>query len=157
MSPTDESAPDESEAPRREHHEETDVDPAQIVRWMLGIAAGVLVCVVVLAGGYAAASGIGFAEVFVPDAEQVEAPRPPEPQLESDPYALRRESETAARKRLGNYAWVDREEGIARIPIERAMQLVAQRSERESGGEGGGDRRRDAGGVRDAGRGGETQ
>jgi hypothetical protein len=28
---------------------------------------------------------------------------------------------------LGSYGWVDRDKGVARIPIDRAMQLVAQR------------------------------
>ncbi len=31
-------------------------------------------------------------------------------------------------QKLSRYAWVDRERGIVRIPIERAMQLMAQRS-----------------------------
>src|SRR4051812_5513420 len=33
--------------------------------------------------------------------------------------------ENAQRERLDRYEWVDRDRGIARIPIERAMDLVA--------------------------------
>ncbi|HVS50830.1 MAG TPA: hypothetical protein VHD62_00645 [Opitutaceae bacterium] len=36
-----------------------------------------------------------------------------------------REVEVTARERLENYEWVDRAQGVARIPIERAMDLVA--------------------------------
>jgi len=35
------------------------------------------------------------------------------------------DAQRAAREELGRYGWVDRERGIARIPIERAMDLVA--------------------------------
>ena len=64
---------------------------------------------------------------------------PPEPHLQSAPVDdLRklRESESAA---LGSYGWVDRENGIVRIPIERAMDLLMDRglptrkSEQEGG------------------------
>jgi len=33
-------------------------------------------------------------------------------------------------ERLGSYAWIDKEKGIVRLPIERAMELVV----REKGG-----------------------
>jgi hypothetical protein len=32
------------------------------------------------------------------------------------------------RRLLTHYAWIDREAGVARIPIQRAMQLLAQRA-----------------------------
>ena len=40
-----------------------------------------------------------------------------------------RQLEAAQRERLGRYAWVDRERGIVTIPIERAMDLVAEEAE----------------------------
>jgi hypothetical protein len=36
------------------------------------------------------------------------------------------EQRREARQRLDTYGWVDREAGVARIPIERAMELVAR-------------------------------
>jgi hypothetical protein len=51
----------------------------------------------------------------------------PEPRLESterteiDPFRMREE------KTLNSYGWVDEKAGLVRIPIERAMQLVAER------------------------------
>lgn len=52
---------------------------------------------------------------------------PPEPRLEVDPegnlLALRRKEEAL----LNGYGWVDRSKGIVRIPIGRAMDLLAKR------------------------------
>lgn len=58
---------------------------------------------------------------------QLPAPAsPPAPRLQPDPArdlaALRRREQ----ERLAGYGWVDRERGVAHIPIERAMQLLAQ-------------------------------
>jgi hypothetical protein len=53
--------------------------------------------------------------------------QPPPPRLEADPaesLAAYRERETAI---LDSYGWVDKAEGIARIPIEQAMRLLAER------------------------------
>ena len=49
---------------------------------------------------------------------------PPWPRLEIDAKADRATVETAAARKLEGYAWVDRAAGTARIPIERAMQLL---------------------------------
>jgi hypothetical protein len=55
---------------------------------------------------------------------------PPEPRLQVDPRrdmeAVRREESEALR----GFGWVDRDAGIARIPIERAMELLAGRGSR---------------------------
>ena len=52
---------------------------------------------------------------------------PREPRLEPDPLAPRlaaREHEDAV---LTSWGWVDRNAGVARIPIDRAMELLARR------------------------------
>ncbi|HJQ84172.1 MAG TPA: hypothetical protein VKA21_08855, partial [Candidatus Binatia bacterium] len=55
---------------------------------------------------------------------------PPEPRLEVAPaaelQALRREEEA----RLHGYGWVDRDAGIVRIPIERAIELTVAEASR---------------------------
>lgn len=48
------------------------------------------------------------------------------PQLQSAPQEDRTRYFADKEKRLGEYGWVDRERGIARIPIEQAMKLVAE-------------------------------
>ncbi|HSV03275.1 MAG TPA: hypothetical protein VLI41_08715 [Phenylobacterium sp.] len=50
---------------------------------------------------------------------------PAGPRLESDPLKDRLALEATARTRIESYGWADRRNGIARIPIERAMALQA--------------------------------
>jgi hypothetical protein len=49
------------------------------------------------------------------------------PRLETRPALDRLDAELQARARLEGYGWVDRQAGIARIPIERAMAIQARR------------------------------
>jgi hypothetical protein len=53
---------------------------------------------------------------------------PPSPRLQANPAA-----DLAAERRreegmLEGYAWVDRKQGIARIPVQRAMEILARGS-----------------------------
>lgn len=54
-------------------------------------------------------------------------PVPPAPRLQSDPAADWSAFRAAQMKRLNEAGWVDREHGIAHIPIEDAMRLLAAR------------------------------
>ncbi|MDO9708769.1 hypothetical protein [Paracraurococcus lichenis] len=49
------------------------------------------------------------------------------PRLQSDPAGELRDYQAAQAARLSAYAWVDRERGQVRIPIGRAMEMVAAR------------------------------
>ncbi|MCL4849125.1 MAG: hypothetical protein KJ066_21440 [Acidobacteria bacterium] len=51
---------------------------------------------------------------------------PPAPRLQTLPYQDLAAFQAAERATLERYAWVDRSRGIAQIPIERAMDLVAE-------------------------------
>ena len=52
---------------------------------------------------------------------------PPEPRLEPDPLALRRELRAQEDALLNSYGWVDRTAGSVHIPIDRAMEIVLER------------------------------
>jgi hypothetical protein len=52
---------------------------------------------------------------------------PPEPRLLPEPIEQLRALRTEESAALQTYGWVDRSRRIVRIPIERAMDLVAQR------------------------------
>lgn len=52
---------------------------------------------------------------------------PPEPRLDARPAQTLLEIERHEDEILGHYAWVDRDAGVARIPIEQAMELLAAR------------------------------
>jgi hypothetical protein len=50
----------------------------------------------------------------------------PTPRLQHDPTAELGAYLAASRQRLASYGWVDRDKGIAHIPIEEAMRRVAE-------------------------------
>ena len=52
---------------------------------------------------------------------------PPEPRLEETPASDLQEMRAAEEQVLHNYAWLDQENGIVRLPIDRAMELIVQR------------------------------
>ncbi len=52
---------------------------------------------------------------------------PSQPRLEPLPLAPRQALRASEDARLSTYGWVDRSGGIARIPIDRAMQLILER------------------------------
>lgn len=51
---------------------------------------------------------------------------PTGPRLQAFPEQDLRELQARDRDALDRYAWVDREAGIARVPIERAMQILVE-------------------------------
>jgi hypothetical protein len=52
---------------------------------------------------------------------------PPEPRLEETPMTDLQEMRAAEDKILHSYGWSDQANGIVRLPIDRAMELIAQR------------------------------
>jgi hypothetical protein len=53
--------------------------------------------------------------------------QPPEPRLQSHPLEDLRTLRAAEDASLHGYAWVDEQAGIMRIPIERAIEMLAAR------------------------------
>jgi len=56
-----------------------------------------------------------------------QGPLPPEPRLQMSPQSDMKAMRDQERELLNGYAWVDRPGGRVRIPIERAMEIVATR------------------------------
>jgi hypothetical protein len=52
---------------------------------------------------------------------------PPEPRLEETPALDLQEMRAAEEQVLTHYAWLDQANGIVRLPIDRAIDLIAQR------------------------------
>jgi hypothetical protein len=52
---------------------------------------------------------------------------PPEPRLEPYPLAPHARLRAEEEKILTTYGWVDKDRGIARVPIDRAMELLVRR------------------------------
>ena len=51
---------------------------------------------------------------------------PPEPRLQESPTIDLERFREKENERLSTYGWLDRQAGVVRVPIERAMELVAK-------------------------------
>ncbi len=51
---------------------------------------------------------------------------PPIPNLQVNPASDLEQLRVEENKRLNTYGWVDKEQGIVRIPVEKAMEVVAK-------------------------------
>jgi hypothetical protein len=110
-------------------HETSDANILAIFGFGLALlvaAAIVHVLVWLLFGYFAAREAEGPAPRFPLAVKQLNR-LPPEPRLQPNPRddlieLLIRESQV-----LSTYGWVDKEEGVVRLPIERAMSLTVER------------------------------
>jgi hypothetical protein len=109
-------------------HEESDVN----VRAILGFGAALLIAGVVihvalaLLFGYFSRQAETPSRVFPLSAEQ-EVQLPPEPRFQQNPQQDMRAFRASEEAILESYGWINKETGIARIPIEEAMKLTVER------------------------------
>jgi len=110
-------------------HEASDVSIRSIVRF--GIALAIAMALVSVAMW-------GLFRFFEAEQEKSREPMPPMvaanlrrtpsgPRLEPDPLAPRRAVQAREDAVLTSYGWVDPKAGVARIPIDRAMELLVER------------------------------
>lgn len=108
-------------------HETRDASVRAIVWFAGGLVIGVLVISFALVGVYR------VFERWHPSPESsshiVLHPQPvaPPPRLQTNPIVDLAQYQSAQRAKLNSYGWVDRAGGTIHIPIERAMDLIAQR------------------------------
>ena len=113
-------------SPNGPGYETRDANPVSVVKF--GITLGVVLILI----------AIGMKWMFVyfaqtqtlgPAASPFENARtlPPQPRLQVAPQAEIHSYWEQQHDILESYAWVDRHNGVVRIPIQRAMELVVQR------------------------------
>src|SRR5688500_12180481 len=110
-------------------HEESDVNVGAIFRYGIGLAAVALVVHVFLwwlLGGYERQNNGAQTQAF-PMASGQQNQLPPAPRLQQNPQQDLRDLHVKQRGVLEEYSWVDKQAGVARIPIEDAMKIVVQR------------------------------
>jgi hypothetical protein len=116
------------------NYEPEDVNPNSIFKFLVWLVLAVLVSMSVVLLVYRALVAREPTSATPPS--PLRAGRrilPPEPRLqgapghETNPQNELRQSQAEAEAVLSSSAWVDEKAGIARIPIEEAMRLVAQR------------------------------
>ncbi len=108
-------------------HEVADVDTWAVGKFAIALVLLCGVALLILSGLFKYFQSRPVAEENRPGAVAVGNRLPPSPRLETneprDLHALR-SSEDAV---LNSYGWVDQQNGIARIPIGRAIDLLAQK------------------------------
>jgi len=113
-------------------YEHTDMNPSIVA----GAAVGLLIVLglVVLVVTLFEQTMVGIPLTISRPADLVDglhaapAPTPPAPALEAEPGQTLDPYRASEAQKLSSYGWVDRSAGVIRIPIDRAMDLTAQRS-----------------------------
>lgn len=111
------------------HHETSDVN----LRGILGFAAGLTVAavfihfIVWLLFTYFDVRETRQPPPVYPLAAQQENRLPPEPRLQTQPREDLRELRAHEEEILSSYGWVDKNAGVVRIPIDRAMKMLVER------------------------------
>ena len=106
-------------------YEPTDVSIRGVMWVAVIFAAAVALSAVVLAGLLGLFTALREPAVVSPLERTTLLP--PEPRLEARPLDTLEQVRAREQELLQGYAWVDREAGVARIPIERAMAILAER------------------------------
>lgn len=109
--------------------EERDVNVWAVGKFGIGLALLCLVCLALLLGLFKFFEAQnGGAKPRVTTGIGVDASKlPPEPRLEVTPILDLQAMRAAEDKVLGSYAWIDKSQGLVRIPIDRAIDLLSQR------------------------------
>jgi hypothetical protein len=121
--------PTERESNPTVAHEETDADARAITRF--GIALVLVLVLSQLALWWLFNSFTRRESKLSPPVSalvRAQAPtEPPEPRLQANPQADMRTMREREETVLNQYGWVDPNRGVVRIPIDRALDLVAER------------------------------
>ncbi len=111
-------------------HEHTDIDPAVGFKFALWLAVAMVLSFGIVYGTFrffdSQENAANSASRRFPLAAGVTR-QAPTPSLQTQPFRdvyLLRDEEA---KKLGSYGWVDKDGGIARLPIDRAMEIMMQR------------------------------
>ncbi len=109
--------------------EKQDADPWTVAKFGIGLAAitivvaAILVWFLVLAKRREEASDPRRPALYFSNEKR----QPPGVRLQTTPFADLRTLREREREELTTYGWVDEQAGVVRIPIDRAMDLYAQR------------------------------
>jgi hypothetical protein len=112
------------------NHELSDADPGPILKFLAFLVVGTVLTGLLVVPFY---NYLERREAVEKTARHpmsligVERPLPPPPRLQTYPFQDIKELRQHDKPVVGTYEWVDRNAGTVRIPIERAMDLLAER------------------------------
>jgi len=109
-------------------HEVRDVDVRAVTRFGLGIGAGVVVAFFLMWFLFDRYAARETRRDTRPEPMAASNPQkePPEPRLQPSPTVDLKTFRAGEDAILNSYGWVDPGKGIVRIPVERALELVAK-------------------------------
>ena len=115
--------------PEPAHHETSDVNLRAILAFGAGlIVAGVCINFIVwLLFTYFSVRESRQVPAVYPLASRQENRLPPEPRLQTQPREDLRELRVREDEILTSYGWLDKNAGVVRIPIDRAMKMTVER------------------------------
>ncbi len=113
-------------------HEHSDVDLRAITYWGVGLAVVVLLTLTFLLWLFGRFNEREIRQGNASRAVPKSAPATESPRLQISPRADMNAMRAAEDKILTSYAWIDKQHGVVRIPIERAMEIVAERAKQKS-------------------------
>ena len=104
-------------------HEESDANAVAVGKFGIGLLFTIILCLVLLFGlfHYFQSQETGVVKNVDPTKAF------PLPRLQEKPIADLKEIRDAEDALLASYAWVDQQKGVVRIPIDRAIDLLAKR------------------------------
>jgi hypothetical protein len=120
-------------------YEHQDLSPRSVYGFLIGLAVGVIVVAVLLSGVYRAMDAYErnhqpLQSPLVPETQtdtRVVSPNQidtfPQPRLETNERLEINTFRLGEEQTLESYGWLDQKAGVLRIPIDRAMQLIAER------------------------------
>jgi len=107
-------------------HETTDAKAKPIALFLLGLATAVFLAMLLMAWlldlFQLQVAQQGPTPPGLTDQEQI----PPEPRLQAYPAADLHRLRVREEEQLRSYAWIDEATGIMRIPVDRAMDIIAE-------------------------------
>jgi len=107
-------------------YEKQDVGFRFAMLFIVGIIAFTVLTMVVLFFVYPLLTPEG-ARARRETAEEVQRRLPPTPVLQANPAVDMQRFRAEEQRKVSTYGWVDERRGIVRVPVERAMEMVAQR------------------------------
>jgi hypothetical protein len=108
-------------------HETTDTGPKLIIYSAIGLAFGTFIICLIVWGIF---NFMKYQEGETrPQPSPLEVPStlPPEPRLQVEGAAQIHDLRAKEDHVLSTYAWVDQKSGVVRVPIEKAMDMLAQK------------------------------
>jgi hypothetical protein len=118
----------EHEPPAGIHHETSDVNVRPLAWLGVGLAVLVVVSIVAMKGVFALLDRQQAQSDVAPPPMMIQRPQqPPEPRLQTTPVPNRKLILEQENRQLTTYGWADPKRGVVRIPVDRAMKVLAER------------------------------